>query len=173
MKTPWVSDWVILSKNKFKLLRELKPNYRPHQRKFCSDMLNCLKQDNLFLDKIVVSDEANFDLSGKVNRHNIIIWGSQNPHQFVEVSRKMDRSWRLHSMVTQITQSDTHGLFIFGIRERYVYIPSMPVDLQEIRDRIVNTTVLVDAYFLDKLWDKLEYRLDVCRVTRDSHIEHL
>jgi hypothetical protein len=31
---------------------------------------------------------------------------------------KMDRSWRLHSMATQITQSDTHGLFILGIRER-------------------------------------------------------
>jgi hypothetical protein len=24
----------------------------------------------------------------------------------------MDRSWRLHSMATQITQSDTHGLLI-------------------------------------------------------------
>jgi hypothetical protein len=30
----------------------------------------------------------------------------------------MDRSWRLHSMATQITQCDTHGLFILGIRER-------------------------------------------------------
>jgi hypothetical protein len=26
---------------------------------------------------------------------------------------------------------------------------------------------------LDKLWDKLEYCLDVCRIPRDSHIEHL
>jgi hypothetical protein len=81
-------------------------------------MLNCLKQYNLSLDKIVLSDEATFHLSGKVNRHNIIIWGSQNPHQFVEVPRKMDRSWQLHSVATQITQSDTHGLFNLGIRER-------------------------------------------------------
>jgi hypothetical protein len=49
----------------------------------------------------------------------------------------------------------------------------MPVDLQEIHDRTVNTTALVDANFLDKVWDKLEYRLDVCRITRGSHIEHL
>jgi hypothetical protein len=49
----------------------------------------------------------------------------------------------------------------------------MPADLQEIRDRTVNTTTLVDANFLDKLLDKLEYRLDVCRITRGSHIEHL
>jgi hypothetical protein len=97
---------------KFQLLQELKPNDRPHQRTFCTDMLNCLKEYNLFLDKIVESDEATFHLSWKVNRHNLIIWGSQNPLQVVEVHRKMDRSWRLHSMATQITQSDTHGLLI-------------------------------------------------------------
>jgi hypothetical protein len=78
-------------------------------------MLNCLKEYNLFLDKIVLSDEATFHLSGKGNHHNLIIWGSQNPLQVVEVHRKMYRSWWLHSMATQITQSDTHGLFILGI----------------------------------------------------------
>jgi hypothetical protein len=52
-----------------------------------------------------------------------------------------------------------------------VYIPPMPVDLQEIRDSI-KTIALVGVTFFDKLWDKLEYRLDVCRITRDSHIEH-
>jgi hypothetical protein len=54
-----------------------------------------------------------------------------------------------------------------------VCIPPMPVDLQEIRDRVVNTIALVDANFLDKLWDKLEYRLDVCRIIGGSNIEHL
>jgi hypothetical protein len=50
-------------------------------------MLNRLEEDNLFLNKIVFSDEATFHLSGKVNRHNLIIWGSQNPHQVVEYVR--------------------------------------------------------------------------------------
>jgi hypothetical protein len=81
-------------------------------------MPNCLKEYDLFLDKIVLSDEATFHLPGKVNRHNLIIWGSQNPLQVVEVHRKMDKSWRLHSMATQINQSDTHGLSILGIHER-------------------------------------------------------
>jgi hypothetical protein len=61
----------------------------------------------------------------------------------------------------------------WGFVKGNVYIPLMPVDLQEIRDRTVNTIALVDANFLDKLWDKLEYRLDVCHITRDSNIEHL
>jgi hypothetical protein len=54
-----------------------------------------------------------------------------------------------------------------------VYIPPMPVDLQELCDRTVNTIALVDVTFLDKLWDKLEYCLDVCCITRGSHTEHL
>jgi hypothetical protein len=45
----------------------------------------------------------------------------------------------------------------------------MPVDLQELRDRIVNAT----STFLGKLWVELEYRPDVCRITRGSNIEHL
>jgi hypothetical protein len=36
----------------------------------------------------------------------------------------------------------------------------MPVDLQELYHRIVNAIALVDVTFLNKLWDKLEYRLD-------------
>jgi hypothetical protein len=59
---------------RFQLLQELKPNDRPHRRNFCADMLNCLKEYNLFLDKIVLGDEATFHLSGKMNRHNLIIF---------------------------------------------------------------------------------------------------
>jgi hypothetical protein len=119
-----MTEWRVLHKGlsfqlyKFQPLQELKPNDQPHRRNFCTDMLNCLKQDNLFLDKTVLSDEATFHLSGKVNHHNLIIWESQNPHQVVEVPRKMDRSWWLHSVATQITQSDTHRLFILGTHER-------------------------------------------------------
>jgi hypothetical protein len=36
-------------------------------------MLNCLEEENLFLDKIIVSDEAKFHLSVKVKRHHLII----------------------------------------------------------------------------------------------------
>jgi hypothetical protein len=30
----------------------------------------------------------------------------------------------------------------------------------------------IDAPMLTRVWQKLEYRIDVCRVTRDVHIEH-
>jgi hypothetical protein len=47
-------------------------------------MLKRLEEDNLFSDKIVFSDEATFHLSGKVNHHSPIVWGSQNPQQVAE-----------------------------------------------------------------------------------------
>jgi hypothetical protein len=48
----------------------------------------------------------------------------------------------------------------------------MPLDFQEHRDRIVNSVAQVDVTLLNKLRDKLEYGLDVRRMTRGSHIEY-
>jgi hypothetical protein len=45
-----------------------------------------LRQDNDdgYLRKIVFSDETIFHVSGKVNLHNVRIWGSENPHHVIE-----------------------------------------------------------------------------------------
>jgi hypothetical protein len=42
--------------------------------------------DDDFL-RLVFSDEATFHLSGKVNRHNVRIWGTENPHATVQHER--------------------------------------------------------------------------------------
>jgi hypothetical protein len=60
----------------------------------------------------------------------------------------------------------------WGFVKDNVYIPPMPVDLQELCDTTVNAIALVDVTFLGKMWDELEYHLDVCRTTRRSNIEH-
>jgi hypothetical protein len=31
----------------------------------------------------------------------------------------------------------------------------------------------IDAPMLTRVWQELDYRIDVCRVTRGAHIEHL
>jgi hypothetical protein len=31
----------------------------------------------------------------------------------------------------------------------------------------------IDAPMLTRVWQELEYRIDVCRITRAAHIEHL
>jgi hypothetical protein len=47
-------------------------------------MLEKLDKDNEFLRKIMFSDEATFHVSGKVNKQNVCIWGSEHPHTTVK-----------------------------------------------------------------------------------------
>jgi len=32
---------------------------------------------------------------------------------------------------------------------------------------------LVDCDILTRVWNEMDYRIDVCRITKDEHIEHL
>ena len=43
-----------------------------------------MENDDDLLAKIIFSDEVTFHLSGKVNRYNVRIWGSENPHATLE-----------------------------------------------------------------------------------------
>ena len=44
-------------------------------------------EDDTFLPRLIFSDEATFHLSGKVNRHNVRVWGPQNPQEALEHER--------------------------------------------------------------------------------------
>jgi hypothetical protein len=48
-----------------------------------------------------------------------------------------------------------------------------PRDLADLKARIIAVVKNIDAPLLMSVWQKLEYRIDVCRVTRGAHIEHL
>jgi len=45
----------------------------------CEMLLNHYKNNSSILDNIWFSDEPVFYLSGRVNRHNTRIWGTENP----------------------------------------------------------------------------------------------
>jgi hypothetical protein len=92
------------------LLQELKPNDRPHRRYFFTDVLNRLEEDDLFLDKIFSVTYDFSDLSGKVNRHNLIIWGSQNPHQFVKHVRGSPKV----NVFCAVSRTLVYGPFFFA-----------------------------------------------------------
>jgi hypothetical protein len=49
----------------------------------------------------------------------------------------------------------------------------MPRDLQQLRRRIVEAVAAIDRQMLQRLWQELDYRIDICRVTKGGHIEHL
>jgi hypothetical protein len=51
---------------------------------FCRNMMSHVAEDETFLTKICFSDEAEFNLSGKIIRHNVCIRESENPHTVFE-----------------------------------------------------------------------------------------
>jgi len=46
-------------------------------------------------------------------------------------------------------------------------------DLADLKPRIIVAVKNIDAPMLTCVWQELEYRIDVCRVARCAHIEHL
>ena len=49
----------------------------------------------------------------------------------------------------------------------------LPRDLADLKARIIAAVKNIDAPMLTRVWQELEYRTGVCRVTRGAHIEHL
>ena len=49
----------------------------------------------------------------------------------------------------------------------------MPLDLAELRQRIELAVACIDHQMLVRVWQELDYRIDVCRVTNGGHMEHL
>ena len=62
----------------------------------------------------------------------------------------------------------------FHAKYANVFVPPLPCDLADLKARIIIAAVKnIDALMLTRMWQELEYRVDVCRVTRGAHIEHL
>jgi hypothetical protein len=64
---------------KVQLTQALEPSGLHQRAEFAASMLDSIEQDNQYLQRVMFSDEATFYVSGHVNRHNVRIWGSENP----------------------------------------------------------------------------------------------
>ena len=49
-----------------------------------SGSANDLQKMPISAKKIIFSNEAHFDLGGYVNKQNYCIWGTENPHAYIE-----------------------------------------------------------------------------------------
>ena len=57
-------------------LQALQRNDMPRGKEFAMNMLQRISEDEAFLKQVCFSDEATFHVSGKLNKHNVRIWGS-------------------------------------------------------------------------------------------------
>jgi hypothetical protein len=49
----------------------------------------------------------------------------------------------------------------------------MPRDLPQLRRRIVEAVTAIDHQMFQRVWQELDYGIDICRVTKGGHIEQL
>jgi len=54
-----------------------------------------------------------------------------------------------------------------------VFVPPLPANLQDLRNSITADMALVDRDLLTRVWDEMDYRIDVCRITKGGNTEHL
>lgn len=88
---------------RLQLLQKL--NHRDYEQRneFCNER-NDLLGGNTFFNNLVISDEATFHLSGKVNKLNFRIWASKAPHVF---SSKLN-------IFCAVSKSKVYGQILFA-----------------------------------------------------------
>ena len=89
---PQPTVWRILRKRlKLKpyglmLLQKVQPDVYHRRTTLCTELQAIMEEDDFF-ERLVFSDECKFHLCGKVNKHNVRLWGTENPKSVVEVAR--------------------------------------------------------------------------------------
>jgi len=63
--------------------------------------------------------------------------------------------------------------FLWGYITDQVYVPPVPASIPELKARIIIATKTITADMLQTVWNELDYRVDVYRITKGAHIEHL
>jgi len=81
-----------------------------HRRRldFCLQLQDLMSSVDHFLERVQFSDEATFHVSGAVNRRNVRIWGSENPHACVEHQRDSPKS--VCSVQSPVKKCTVHSL---------------------------------------------------------------
>jgi len=63
--------------------------------------------------------------------------------------------------------------FQCGYVKDQVYVPPLPASIPELKVGIRTAIETIAADMLQTVWNELDYRVDVCRITKDAHIEDL
>ena len=110
---PKMMVWKVLCRRlcfkpyKMRLLQALTPAGKVKRRDFCEEMqLNM--EENDFI-RLIFCYEATFHISGKVNVHNVCIWGTEQPHAQIEHQRDSSKV----NVFCAVSCKKVHGPFFF------------------------------------------------------------
>lgn len=76
---------------KLQVVQQLEDGDYTARIEFAQWCLQNIQGDSSFLNRVIYSDECVFHVDGKVNKHNVRIWGTENPHERREVARDSEK----------------------------------------------------------------------------------
>ncbi|GBM49100.1 hypothetical protein AVEN_266452-1 [Araneus ventricosus] len=65
------------------------------------------------------------------------------------------------------------ALFLCGFAEDRAYVPPCLMPIADVNARITDVLPSIDRDLLWKVWQEVHYKLHVCHITRDTHVDHL
>jgi len=101
--------WRVLRKRlvfktyRIQMVQKLPDEDHRRQLDFCLQLQDLMSSDDHFLEKVQFSDEATFHVSVAVNRRSVRIWGSENPHSYVDHQRDSPKEFEYHIYVCRVT----------------------------------------------------------------------
>jgi hypothetical protein len=99
-----------MSPYRLHLLQALKEDDKVKRFNFCCRIMSRIENDDDFLNRLTFRDESTFHVSGKVNRHNVRIWGTETPHVVTEHERDSPKV----NVFCAISRTRVFGPFFFA-----------------------------------------------------------
>jgi hypothetical protein len=62
--------------------------------------------------------------------------------------------------------------FLWCYVQEQAFVPPLPLDVDKLKLGITTAIETTDRNMLERVWNELDYGLDICRVTNGAHIEH-
>jgi len=81
--------------------------------------------------------------------------------------------WGFNNLPPRSPDATPCDFFLWSYVKVQVYIPPLPASIPELKVRIRTAIETITADMLHTVWNELYYRVDVCRITMDAHIEQL
>ena len=94
--------------------------------------------------------------------HSLLRWWSGTDDD------QMPLAWPPHS-----PDETPRDFCLLGYFKDQVYVPPLPASIPEVKVRIRTAIETITTDMLQTVWNELDYRVDVCRITNGAHIEHL
>jgi len=87
------------------------------------------------------------------------------------LNRVIQNDCRGHTQYTP--DASSCDLFLWGYVNDQVYVPPFPTSIPELKVLIRTANETITADMLHTAWNELDYGVDVCKITKGAHIEHL